>query len=146
MQHDRSARSDRRCRHNLNYWTFGDYLGIGAGAHGKLTSHAGVIRETRRKHPRDYLDAAARGEFALDRRDIASRELPFEFMLNALRLCGGFNPRLFTERTGLSLSRLQRQLLNAQREGLLEVTRDHIAPTLRGQRFLNMLLREFLAS
>lgn len=140
------ARPGRRCRHNLNYWTFGDYLGIGAGAHGKLTSHAGVVRETRRKHPRDYLAAAAHGEFALERREVTRQELPFEFMMNALRLCDGFSSRLYAERTGLALAGINAQLLNAQREGLLEVTPERIAPTLRGQRFLNALLREFLAS
>jgi coproporphyrinogen III oxidase-like Fe-S oxidoreductase len=132
------------CRHNVNYWNFGDYLGIGAGAHGKLTSHTGVIRETRRKNPRDYLQAAARGEFALERRDITDKELPFEFMLNALRLCDGFKTRLYPERTGLALAGIQKQLLAAQREGLLDVSAELIAPTKHGQRFLNTLLRGFL--
>jgi oxygen-independent coproporphyrinogen-3 oxidase len=138
------ARHGHRCRHNLNYWTFGDYLGIGAGAHGKLSSHTGVIRETRRKHPRDYLNAAARGEFALERRDVTATELPFEFMMNSLRLCDGFATRLFQERTGLGLSTIQKQLLAAQGEGLLTVSNESIAPTLKGQRFLNALLRGFL--
>jgi putative oxygen-independent coproporphyrinogen III oxidase len=138
------ARHSHRCRHNLNYWTFGDYLGIGAGAHGKLSSHTGVIRETRRKHPRDYLNAAARGEFALERRDVTAAELPFEFMMNTLRLCDGFATRLFQERTGLGLAAIQKQLLAAQDEGLLVVSNENIAPTLKGQRFLNALLRGFL--
>ncbi len=138
------AKPHHRCRHNLNYWTFGDYLGIGAGAHGKLTSYSGVVRETRRKHPRDYLQAAARGEFALERHDVSARELPFEFMMNALRLCDGFQTRLFQERTGLSLSCVQQQLLAARHDDLLTVSAEHIAPTLRGQRFLNELLRGFL--
>lgn len=134
------------CRHNVNYWNFGDYLGIGAGAHGKLTSHTGVIRETRRKHPRDYLQAAARGEFALERRSISAEELPFEFMMNTLRLCHGFPTRLFQERTGLSIAVVQQALLDAQREGLLQVSNERIAPTARGQRFLNALLRTFLTA
>ena len=138
------ARPKRRCRHNLNYWNFGDYLGIGAGAHGKLTSHIGVIRETRRKHPRDYLQAATRGEFATERRDVTAQELPFEFMLNTLRLCEGFPTRMYQERTGLALAGIQSKLLTAQREGLLEATLERIAPTQRGQRFLNALLRNFL--
>ncbi|CAG4884861.1 putative oxidoreductase [Georgfuchsia toluolica] len=138
------ARPNWRCRHNLNYWTFGDYLGIGAGAHGKLTSHLGVVRETRRKQPRDYLQAAARGEFALERRSVGGSELPFEFMMNALRLCEGFPPRLYAERTGLALAGIQNLLLAAQDEGLLKVSAEHIAPTVRGQRFLNALLRRFL--
>lgn len=140
------AKSGRRCQHNLNYWTFGDYLGIGAGAHGKLTSHAGVVRETRRKHPREYLDAAVRGEFALERRAVTREELPLEFMMNALRLCEGFATRLYTERTGLALAGIEAKLIKAQRDGLLEVNLERIAPTSRGQRFLNALLREFLAS
>lgn len=138
------AKHNHRCRHNLNYWNFGDYLGIGAGAHSKLTSHLGVIRETRRKHPRDYLQAAARGEFVLERRTVTSSELPFEFMLNALRLCDGFQTRLYPERTGLALAGIRQQLLAARHEGLLELSADHIAPTLKGQRYLNALLREFL--
>ena len=138
------AKTNHHCRHNLNYWNFGDYLGIGAGAHGKLTSHTGVIRETRRKNPRDYLQAAARGEFALERRDISAKELPFEFMLNALRHCDGFPTRLFQERTGLAIATVQRKLLAAQSEGLLNVSAERIAPTLQGQRFLNALLRRFL--
>ena len=138
------AKSNRRCRHNLNYWNFGDYLGIGAGAHGKLTSYNGVIRETRRKHPRDYLQAAARGEFALERRAVTAQELPFEFMMNTLRLCQGFQTRLYPERTGLALVTIQDRLLAAQRDGLLDVSAETIAPTARGQRYLNALLRGFL--
>jgi oxygen-independent coproporphyrinogen-3 oxidase len=138
------AKPNHLCRHNLNYWNFGDYLGIGAGAHGKLTSHSGVIRETRRKHPKDYLQAATRGEFALERRAVTARELPFEFMMNALRLCGGFPTRLYQERTGLALPGIQNHLLAAQRDGLLKVGLERIAPTIRGQRFLNELLRRFL--
>ncbi|MFY9326712.1 MAG: radical SAM family heme chaperone HemW [Georgfuchsia sp.] len=138
------AKPNHRCRHNLNYWNFGDYLGIGAGAHGKLTSHTGVVRETRRKHPRDYLQAAASGEFALERYDVTAQELPFEFMMNALRLCEGFQTRLYPERTGLSLAGIQQKLLAAKRDGLLDITTECIIPTARGQRFLNVLLRNFL--
>ena len=138
------AKPNRRCRHNENYWNFGDYLGIGAGAHGKLTSHTGVVRETRRKHPREYLQAAARNEFALEHRAVTDRELPFEFMMNALRLIDGFPTRLYHERTGLALTGIQSQLLTARRDGLLTASREHIAPTLKGQRFLNALLRRFL--
>ena len=136
--------TDYRCKHNLNYWNFGDYLGIGAGAHGKLTSHLGVVRETRRKHPRDYLPAAARGEFALERREVTAHELPFEFMMNALRLCDGFETRLYAERTGLAIAGIRKQLMTAQSEGLLQISAEHIAPTLKGQRYLNALLRGFL--
>ena len=140
------AKPGHQCRHNMNYWGFGDYLGIGAGAHGKLSNHAEIVREMRHKHPRAYLDGAAKGEFVQERHTVTAADLPGEFMMNALRLTGGFPSALFSERTGLSLSRLQSELLTAQREDLLEVTTDHIRPTLRGQRYLNRLLQTFLAS
>ncbi|MDE2599848.1 MAG: oxygen-independent coproporphyrinogen III oxidase-like protein [Rhodocyclaceae bacterium] len=139
------ARPGMRARHNLNYWTFGDYLGIGAGAHGKISDHAAIVREMRHKHPRAYLDAAARGEFIQERRVVNAADLPGEFMMNALRLIDGFPSALFSERTGLPLSRLQSELLAAQREDLLEVTTEHMRPTLRGQRYLNRLLQIFLS-
>ncbi|HTH94410.1 MAG TPA: radical SAM family heme chaperone HemW [Rhodocyclaceae bacterium] len=138
------AKPRRECRHNLNYWTFGDYLGIGAGAHGKISDHAGIAREMRHKHPRAYLDGADRNDFIQEQRIVTAAELPGEFMMNALRLTEGFPSGLFSERTGLQLSRLQSELLAAQREGLLEVTPEHIRPTLRGQRYLNHLLQLFL--
>lgn len=140
------AKAGHQCRHNMNYWGFGDYLGIGAGAHGKISDHAGIVREMRHKHPRAYLEAAAKGEFVQERRVVAAADLPGEFMMNALRLTAGFPSALFSERTGLPLSRLQNELLTAQREELLEVTTDYMRPTLRGQRYLNRLLQIFLAS
>jgi putative oxygen-independent coproporphyrinogen III oxidase len=138
------AKPGRQSRHNLNYWTFGDYLGIGAGAHGKISNHAEIVREMRYKHPRAYLDGAAKGEFVQERRVVSAEELPGEFMMNALRLIDGFPNALFSERTGLPLSRLQNELLAAQREELLEVTTEHMRPTPRGQRYLNRLLQVFL--
>ena len=101
------ARPGRQCRHNLNYWSFGDYLGIGAGAHGKLTfpARGQIVRTTQLRDPRRYQGAV---DAALTRRAIAPRELPFEFMLNALRLCDGFAAAMFTERTGLELQRDRR--------------------------------------
>ncbi len=140
------AKPRMQSRHNLNYWTFGDYLGIGAGAHGKISNHAEIVREMRHKHPRAYLEGAAKGEFVQERRIVEMADLPGEFMMNTLRLIEGFPSALFAERTGLPLSRLQSELLAAQREGLLEVTTDHIKPTLRGQRYLNQLLQIFLAA
>ena len=140
------AKPGHQCRHNMNYWGFGDYLGIGAGAHGKISNHAEIVREMRHKHPRAYFDGAAKGEFVQERHTITAADLPGEFMMNALRLTGGFPSALFSERTGLPLSRLQSELLTAQREELLEVRTDHIRPTLRGQRYLNRLLQTFLAS
>ena len=130
----------RRCAHNLNYWTFGDYLGIGAGAHGKLSSHEGIIRESRRRLPRDYLQ----GDFLQERHAVSESELPFEFMMNALRLTEGFPARLFEERTGLPLEVAADALDKAQRQGLLTANAERIAPTKQGQRFLNDLLQMFL--
>ncbi len=138
------ARPGHRCAHNLNYWTFGDYLGIGAGAHGKIGSAFGIVREMRRKHPRDYLDGAVRGDFVQERHEIAAADLPFEFMMNALRLCDGFPARLYAERTGLSLAGIREPLQAARHEGLLTTDAERIAPTARGRRFLNALLRMFL--
>lgn len=140
------ARAGRECRHNLNYWRFGDYLGIGAGAHSKLSFPDRVLRQTRCKQPREYMARAAAGSPLLEEHALASADLGFEFMMNALRLTAGFEPGLFTERTGLALSAVARPLREAVQRGL--ITRDHarIAPTRRGQRFLNDLLQLFLPS
>jgi oxygen-independent coproporphyrinogen-3 oxidase len=138
------ARPDQRCRHNLNYWTFGDYLGIGAGAHGKLSNHESIWRETRQRHPRAYLEAAMRGEFVATRQDVAIQDLPGEFMMNALRLNEGFPLTLFSERTGLPLAAIEQSALAARRDGLLESADGRLRPTLQGRRFLNRLLALFL--
>ena len=140
------ARPGQQCAHNLNYWRFGDYLGIGAGAHGKISSPAEIVRETRRRSPRDYLAAAAQGEFLQERRVVGNDQLPFEFMMNALRLTDGFRSRLFQERTGLPLATIGDALAQAQRRGLLTVDAEDIVPTQRGRRFLNDLLELFLAA
>ena len=134
------ARSGRRCRHNLNYWEFGDYLGIGAGAHGKLSFADRVTRHERARQPREYL--AASGE--VPERVIEPRELPFEFMLNALRLIDGFPSDLFAARCGLPLSLLESQLATAEEKGLIVRSNRHIRPTDRGRRFLNDLVELFL--
>jgi oxygen-independent coproporphyrinogen-3 oxidase len=120
------ARPNQPCRHNLNYWTFGDYLGIGAGAHGKLSNHEGIVREMRHKHPGRYLEGAARGDFVQERREVGSVELPFEFMMNALRLTGGFPRRLFAERCGLPLATIEAELADARRRGLIDITPEDI--------------------
>lgn len=138
------SRPGQECRHNLNYWAFGDYLGIGAGAHGKLSSHTGIVREMRHKHPVRYLEGATRGDFVQERRDVAVAELPFEFMMNALRLTGGVPRRLFSERTGLPLAVIETELADARRRGLLDITPEDIRPTEHGRRFLNDLLTLFL--
>ncbi|HKA38121.1 MAG TPA: radical SAM family heme chaperone HemW [Burkholderiales bacterium] len=139
-----AASGDWRCRHNLNYWQFGDYLGIGAGAHGKLSFPDRVVRETRVKHPERYIEGAERGEPVQERREVGPSEIPFEFMMNALRLSQGFATGLFEERAGMPLTAVLRELEQAERRGLIE--RDHalVAPTPLGRRFLNDLLQIFL--
>ena len=134
------ARPGHRCRHNLNYWEFGDYLGIGAGAHGKLSFADRVTRHERVKQPREYLA----GTGAAGERVIEARELPFEFMLNALRLVEGFPTELFAARCGLPPSLLQPGLTAAEAKSLIERTPVHIRPTERGRRFLNDLVGLFL--
>jgi oxygen-independent coproporphyrinogen-3 oxidase len=134
------ARPGQRCRHNLNYWQFGDYLGIGAGAHGKISFPDRVTRHERPKAPASYLRGDAMQEVVVD-----PAQLPFEFMLNALRLVEGVAATLFQERTGLPFSTISRSLKAAEEKGLLEPGVQHIRPTARGRRFLNDLLEQFLA-
>ncbi|QEL54135.1 radical SAM family heme chaperone HemW [Chromobacterium paludis] len=138
------AKPGRHSRHNLNYWQFGDYIGIGAGAHGKISSHAGIVRQMRHKQPAAYLKAVADGNPLQSSQKVARADLPFEFMMNLLRLTGGFESRLFQERTGLPLVLIRRQLDDAQAQGLLEGDGAMLRPTLKGQRFLNDLLTLFL--
>jgi putative oxygen-independent coproporphyrinogen III oxidase len=137
------ARPGRRSRHNLNYWEFGDYIGIGAGAHGKLSYPDRVTRHARIKQPREYLQA--RGSTIAEQRQIAPAELPFEFMLNALRLTGGFAVDLFRARTGLPLGSIEAALARAEQKGLLDRDWQRIRPSERGRRFLNELVELFLA-
>ena len=138
------AQPKRRARHNLNYWQFGDYLGIGAGAHSKLSFPDKVIRQVRYKQPQAYLDAVARAAPLQSEQKVAPGELAFEFMMNALRLNEGFEGTLFRERTSLSLLSIQRELAEAEQRGLLFRDHQRIAPTTMGQRFLNDLLAMFL--
>jgi oxygen-independent coproporphyrinogen-3 oxidase len=133
------AKPGTRCRHNLNYWEFGDYLGIGAGAHGKISFPDRITRHERAKQPARHLN-----ETTVENRVIAPAELPFEFMLNALRLVEGFAVELFTERTGLPFTAMRLGLERAEQQGLLERDLKTIRPTERGQRFLNELLALFL--
>ena len=138
------AMAGSECRHNLNYWRFGDYLGIGAGAHSKLSFRDRVIRQVRYKQPQQYMDNAMRGEPLLESHAVARDDMGFEFMLNALRLTRGFPIALFAERTGFPLTLVQKGLDAAEQRGLIE--RDHlqVRPTLRGRRFLNDLQGLFL--
>jgi oxygen-independent coproporphyrinogen-3 oxidase len=139
------AKPGQRCRHNVNYWQFGDYLGLGAGAHGKLSTPEGILREMRHKHPSAYLEGAERGSFVQESRWVGRDELGFEFMMNALRLTDGVPASLFAERTGLALATVEATLIEARRDGLLDASEGRIRPTLLGQRFLNELLERFLA-
>jgi len=134
------ARAGHRCRHNLNYWRFGDYLGVGAGAHGKLSFADRVTRHERIKQPREYL--AADGTVAP--REIAPKELPFEFMLNAARLVEGFPIELFCAHTGLQALALEPGLRKAEEKQLLVRAGRGVRPTERGRRFLNDLVALFL--
>jgi len=138
------AHAGCECRHNLNYWHFGDYLGLGPGAHGKLTTSEGVVREMRHKHPARYLEGAAQYSFIQERHLVGLQELPFEFMMNALRLSDGVPSTLFTERTGLPLEVISGALEQARRANLLDPAPDVLRPTVRGLRFLNELLQLFL--
>jgi putative oxygen-independent coproporphyrinogen III oxidase len=138
------ARPGRQARHNLNYWRFGDYLGIGAGAHGKLSFRDRVLRQVRHRHPRDYMDRTLAGDAVQTAQDVTVAELPFEFMMNALRLTGGFPTTLFTERTSLPLSAVLPRLADAERRGFIERDAMQVRPTETGQRFLNELLQIFL--
>ena len=138
------ARKGYRCRHNLNYWQFGDYLGIGAGAHSKLSFTDRITRESRYKHPKRYLEQINSGQAVEREWTIAKDELGFEFMMNALRLTEGFDIELFELRTGLRFDGLNGQMAQALQAGLIEREGLFVKPTLRGQRFLNELLQLFL--
>jgi putative oxygen-independent coproporphyrinogen III oxidase len=134
------ARPGHRCRHNLNYWEFGDYAGIGAGAHGKISFADRVTRHEQPKQPREYLKSNS----SIENQNIAPRELPFEFMLNALRLVDGFPVDLFSARCGLPLSLIEPQLAAAEKKQLLERDARRMRPTERGRVFLNDLVGLFL--
>lgn len=139
------AQEGRECRHNMNYWLFGDYLGIGAGAHSKISFRDRIIRQVRYKQPKEYLSrAASDAELIMEQHEVTRSDRIFEFMMNALRPTTGFAPETFVERTGVPITGIQRQLDEAERRGLIEHDYRHIAPTLMGKRFLNDLLQIFL--
>ena len=139
------ARPGRECRHNLNYWKFGDYLGIGAGAHSKLSFADRVVRQVRHKQPKQYLEQIALGAPLMEDSVVKRDDIGFEFMLNALRLTEGVPATLFAERTGYPLSLVRRGLEEAEARGLLERDPSVLRPTPLGQRFLNDLQQLFLA-
>jgi coproporphyrinogen III oxidase-like Fe-S oxidoreductase len=138
------ARPGFQCRHNLNYWRFGDYLGIGAGAHSKVSLPDRILREMRYKQPREYLKRVAGGEPVQASSVVSAHELPFEFMMNAMRLTAGVERSVFQERTGLPISVIAARLKKAEEQGLLEHGVERLRPSSRGQRFLNDLLTLFL--
>jgi putative oxygen-independent coproporphyrinogen III oxidase len=139
------AKPNRQCKHNLNYWRFGDYLGIGAGAHSKLSFAHRIIRQARYKHPGTFIEQARAGAPVQEEHEVGPHDLPFEFMLNALRLAEGFPVHRFLERTGLTMTSIEPALEEAERRGLIVRDYEHIAPTPLGQRFLNDLQALFLA-
>ena len=140
------AQPGRRARHNLNYWQFGDYLGIGAGAHSKLSFPHRIIRQARFKQPESYMAAARAGKPVQEEFEIARADMGFEFALNTLRLTEGFSPNLFGERTGMGINAIEAPLNAAEAKGL--IFRDHtiIRPTELGLRFLNDLQQMFLGA
>jgi len=142
------AKPNNRCWHNLNYWQFGDYLGIGAGAHSKLSFAHRLVRQVRHRDPRLFMDHAldtSRAERAVSHsEEVARADLPFEFMLNALRLPDGFSLADFTERTGLPMTVLQSALTRAEEKGLITRDLQRVTPTIRGFDFLSDLQALFL--
>ena len=138
------ALKNHECRHNLNYWRFGDYLGIGAGAHAKISINGALYREQRVKHPADYMKQAMKGDAVSERRKVSGREAVFEFMLNTLRLCDGFEISLLAERLGGGTSAAEKALTLAEEQGLIARSATTICPTGKGLRYLNDLLLLFL--
>ena len=138
------ARAGHACAHNLNYWQFGDYLGIGAGAHSKLSFAHRVVRQVRYREPQLYLQRVAEGEPVAQHHEVGREDLPFEFMLNALRLRQGFALSDYMERTGLALTSIQKGLQQAQAQGLIERDWTHVWPTRKGLDFLSDLQALFL--
>jgi oxygen-independent coproporphyrinogen-3 oxidase len=138
------AKPGFECRHNLNYWRFGDYLGIGAGAHSKLSFRDRVIRQVRYKQPQQYIGKALSGAPLIEDHEVTRDDMGFEFMLNALRLTAGVPIALFAERTGYPFTLVQKELDAAEQRGLIERDHLHLRPTLLGRRFLNDLQALFL--
>ena len=138
-----------KSRHNLNYWLFGDYLGIGAGAHSKISFADRIVRQMRYKNPKEYLfkstvDTNSPDILLQEQHEVSKNDRQFEFLMNALRLTGGFEIALLQERTGLSITGIQQQLNEAEQRGLIIRNHSYMAPTLTGKRFLNDLLQIFL--
>jgi oxygen-independent coproporphyrinogen-3 oxidase len=139
------AKTGHQCAHNLNYWQFGDYLGIGAGAHSKLSFAHRVLRQVRYREPALYMQQAMKGEPVTQSTEVSRLDLPFEFMLNALRLRGGFDLADFVDRTGLAMTSIQKGLTEAEKLGLIGRDLHRVWPTDRGFDFLSDLQALFLA-
>ncbi len=139
------AKPGHQSRHNLNYWSFGDYLGIGAGAHSKLSFHNKILRQVRYRLPAEYMRNAIDGKGVSQENEVSCADIPFEFMLNALRLNEGFDTVLFAERAGLPLRSIERELREAQARGFITRDAQRIAPTALGKSFLNDLQTLFLS-
>ncbi len=140
------ARLNKQCQHNLNYWQFGDYIGIGAGAHGKVSNaqYQTITRHAKQRHPQEYLQHAASGQRASRRETLSQKEAGFEFMLNALRLKEGVASSLFASHTGLPISVIESPLKQAEEQGLIEWSATHICPTQKGWDYLNDAQQLFL--
>ena len=140
------AQKDQECKHNLNYWRFGDYIGIGAGAHGKVSYPGKITRQVRERHPETYMQAMeTKGNALIESRELSAADLPLEFMLNALRLSDGVDTSTFSERTGLPLSVISKGLDEASKKGLLDENPSKLKPTALGLRYLNNLQEMFLS-
>ncbi len=140
------AKNKRQCQHNVNYWQFGDYLGIGAGAHGKISDAAkqSITRRSKQKQPQAYIDLAGTEASILTNEIITTRDIGFEFMLNALRLTDGFPTPLFYQHVGLPISHIDKALQKAEQQELVTWDIHRICPTEKGQRYLNSLIELFL--
>lgn len=140
------SRPEKRCAHNLNYWQFGDYLAVGAGAHGKITDSGGGVRRYRKPaHPLTYIEQGETGGFESPEQSLTDEDIAFEYMLNILRLSGGFSQQGFCQSTGLPMSAIDAELQRARSDGLLQTTADgRWRPTEFGLRFLNDLQARFL--
>lgn len=136
----------RHCQHNLNYWQFGDYLGIGAGAHGKISNaqFQTITRTSKQRHPQAYLDNASTDERLSSSQELNANDVGFEFMLNALRLREGFAPHLFSEHTGLPINQIEKALKAAEEKELLQWDIQQIKPTQQGRNYLNDLVGLFM--
>ena len=140
------ARPGQQCRHNINYWRFGDYLGLGAGAHGKITdaSQQNITRLAKCRHPQQYIETAGSASNVQSKRVLTRQDVGLEFMMNALRLTQGFETSLFAAHTGQPITLIEKPLRQAEESGLITWTTDEIKPTVKGQRFLDDLAALFI--